>query len=70
MRKSVKVNKEHNANITERRLVSFQCDRNLWNEFDNYVVETYGNYKKSLVLESLIRREIYETKIRNSNDLL
>lgn len=38
-----------------RGLVSFQCEDKLWREFDKKVEQQYGRYKKSYIIESLIR---------------
>lgn len=40
----------------ERIVVSFRCDKDLWMEFDTLMTEKYGNYKKSILIESLIRK--------------
>jgi hypothetical protein len=41
----------------ERRgVVSFQCSDPLWKKFDRVVEKTYGKYKKSKILEEMIRR--------------
>ena len=39
-----------------RIVVSFRIDKKLWLDFDNYVTSNYGNYKKSPLLESMIRQ--------------
>lgn len=39
----------------KRGLVSFQCEKKLWQEFDNIVEKDHGKYKKSYIIESLIR---------------
>ena len=63
MRK-VTSNKLHNNDNMEfkRSVVSFQVDRALWKEFDEYVTERYGNYKKSILIESLIRKYLKHKK--------
>lgn len=38
-----------------RGLVSFQIEEKLWKEFDNIVEKNHGKYKKSYIIESLIR---------------
>ena len=40
----------------ERIIVSFRIDKSLWIEFDDFMTERYGNYKKSILIESLIRK--------------
>lgn len=40
----------------ERIAVSFQCEKKLWYEFDKFMTDRYGNYKKSILIESLIRK--------------
>lgn len=66
MRKTTSVtsNKSHNSDNMEfkRSVVSFQIDRQLWKEFDEYVTERYGNYKKSILIESLIRKYLKQKK--------
>jgi hypothetical protein len=39
----------------KRGLASFQCEEKLWREFDKVVEESHGKYKKSYIIESLIR---------------
>ena len=39
----------------KRGLVSFQCEEKLWCDFDKKVEEDHGKYKKSYIIESLIR---------------
>ncbi len=46
----------------KRTVVSFQCDYSLWNEFDQEIESTYGKYKKSAVIESLIRQYMDKPK--------
>lgn len=66
MRK-VTSNKAHNANMEfKRSVVSFQIDRELWKEFDEFVTERYGNYKKSILIESLIRKYLKQKKNASS----
>lgn len=43
-------------NDRDRMAVSFQCDKELWMEFDKFMTDRYGNYKKSILIESLIRK--------------
>jgi hypothetical protein len=38
-----------------RGLASFQCEEKLWRDFDKKVEQQYGRYKKSYIIESLIR---------------
>jgi metal-responsive CopG/Arc/MetJ family transcriptional regulator len=40
----------------KRTVASFQIDYKLWNEFDSNVEEEYGKYKKSFIIEDLIRK--------------
>ena len=40
----------------KRGLASFQCEEKLWREFDKMIEEEHGKYKKSYILESLIRK--------------
>ena len=40
----------------ERIIASFRIDKSLWIEFDEFMTERYGNYKKSILIESLIRK--------------
>jgi hypothetical protein len=42
----------------KRGLASFQCEKKLWKEFDKVVEEQYGRYKKSYIIESLLREYI------------
>jgi hypothetical protein len=46
----------------DRLLVSFRCDKMLWFEFDAFMTEHYGNYKKSILIESLIRKYMKQKK--------
>ena len=39
----------------KRGLASFQCEEKLWREFDKTVEEEHGKYKKSYIIENLIR---------------
>ena len=39
----------------KRGLVSFQIEEKLWCDFDKKVEEDHGKYKKSYIIESLIR---------------
>ncbi|MDF2736334.1 MAG: hypothetical protein K0S93_190 [Nitrososphaeraceae archaeon] len=39
----------------KRGLASFQCEEKLWHEFDKTVEKEHGKYKKSYIIESLIR---------------
>lgn len=43
-------------NDRDRLAVSFQCEKKLWLEFDKFMTDRYGNYKKSILIESLIRK--------------
>jgi len=65
----VRVTKEKKKGIAhswkqkDRRIVvSFQCDRDLWLLFDEFMTEKYGNYKKSILIESLIRKYMKQKK--------
>lgn len=40
----------------KKTVVSFQCEYKLWNDFDEMVESEYGKYKKSLIIEDLIRK--------------
>lgn len=51
----VQANKTHTWD-SDRIVVSFRIDKKLWYEFDEYLTERYGNYKKSLLIESLIEK--------------
>ncbi len=39
----------------KRGIVSFQIEEKLWRAFDQKVEKQYGRYKKSYIIESLIR---------------
>lgn len=39
----------------KRGLASFQIENKLWKEFDQFVEQQHGKYKKSYIIESLIR---------------
>lgn len=39
----------------KRGLASFQIEEKLWKEFDKIVEKEHGRYKKSYIIESLIR---------------
>jgi hypothetical protein len=40
----------------KRGLASFQIEEKLWKDFDTKVEQIYGKYKKSYILENLIRK--------------
>ena len=42
----------------KRGLASFQCEDKLWSEFDKIVEKEHGKYKKSYIIESLIREYV------------
>jgi hypothetical protein len=42
----------------KRGLASFQCEDKLWSEFDKIVEQEHGKYKKSYIIESLIREYV------------
>lgn len=46
----------------KRGLASFQCEDKLWHEFDKIVEEQHGRYKKSYIIESLIREFVAAMK--------
>jgi hypothetical protein len=46
----------------KRGLASFQIEEKLWNEFDRKVEQIYGKYKKSYILESLIRQFMVDSE--------
>jgi predicted AlkP superfamily phosphohydrolase/phosphomutase len=39
----------------KRGLASFQIEEKLWKEFDEQIEKEHGRYKKSYIIESLIR---------------
>ena len=50
--------KSNDLNINgkpKRGLVSFQCEEKLWHDFDKIVEKEHGKYKKSYIIESLLR---------------
>ena len=59
----MRINKINNNNTTEevttnsskKGVVSFQIDLKLWAEFDHRIESEYGRYKKSKIIENLIR---------------
>ncbi|HET6717113.1 MAG TPA: hypothetical protein VFG90_08270 [Nitrososphaeraceae archaeon] len=61
--------KDEDLNIRgkpKRGLVSFQCEEKLWREFDKKVERQYGKYKKSYIIESLIRE--YMTTMNDNGE--
>lgn len=46
----------------KRALSSFQCEVKLWDEFDKLVEKEHGTYKKSYIIESLIREYMTNKK--------
>ena len=50
----------------KRGLVSFQIEYKLWNEFDKAIEQHHGKYKKSYIIESLIRQ--YMESKKDSSD--
>jgi len=42
----------------KRTVVSFQCKNSIWKKFDRMIENKYGKYKKSSVLEEMIRRYV------------
>lgn len=46
----------------KRGLVSFQIEQKIWKEFDKLIEEKYGRYKKSYILENLIRKFIKDSE--------
>jgi hypothetical protein len=51
----------------KRGLASFQCEDKLWREFDKKVEEQHGKYKKSYIIESLIREYMSATESKCFN---
>jgi hypothetical protein len=45
-----------------RGVVSFQIEMSLWREFDRKVEDEYGKYKKSYIIENLIRKFMQSQK--------
>jgi hypothetical protein len=54
----------------KKGVVSFQCEMKLWREFDHKVEQDYGKYKKSLIIEELIRKFMLSNKKISDKDLL
>jgi hypothetical protein len=52
----------------KRGLVSFQCEEKLWRDFDNKIEMKYGRYKKSYIIESLIRQYMAGSSSSNNNN--
>jgi hypothetical protein len=50
----------------KKTVVSFQCDLKIWNHFDDIVESEWGKYKKSLIIEDLIRKYIESKKNKKS----
>ena len=46
----------------DRIVVSFRIDKGTWILFDEYTTEHYGNYKKSILIESLIEKFLKQKK--------
>ena len=42
----------------KRTVVSFQCKHSIWKKFHRMIENKYGKYKKSSVLEEMIRRYV------------
>jgi hypothetical protein len=40
----------------KRGVCSFQCSESLWRKFDKIVEKHYGKYKKSKIIEEMLRR--------------
>lgn len=51
-----------------RGLVSFQCEDKIWREFDKMVEEKHGKYKKSYIIENLIRKYMMMESEKNNNN--
>jgi len=59
--------KSHTWN-EDRIIASFRCDKSLWLEFDKFMTDRYGNYKKSILIESLIRKYMKQKNRMNNED--
>lgn len=46
----------------KRTVVSFQISYPLWKDFDKVIEDEYGKYKKSLIIEDLIRKYLDKKK--------
>lgn len=53
-------NELDNTDDKKKIVRSFQIGSKLWNEFDQLVENEFGQYKKSLVIEHLIRKFMIE----------
>lgn len=51
----------------KKTVVSFQITKSVWNKFDELVERDFGKYKKSLIIEDLIRK--YNEKYNNKNKI-
>jgi hypothetical protein len=54
----------------DRIVVSFRCDKGTWIEFDEFLTEKFGNYKKSIIIEHLIKKYMKQKKDVNVSNLL
>ena len=57
MRSNIKIDNNNSGEetTTKKGVVSFQIDLKLWAEFDHRIESEYGRYKKSKIIENLIR---------------
>lgn len=46
----------------KRTVVSFQISYPLWKDFDKVIEDEFGKYKKSLIIEDLIRKYLDKKK--------
>jgi len=60
--------KNTNSNNKKKIIRSFHIDQPLWNEFDMCIEEEFGKYKKSLVIEFLIRNYMKEKNKKDSKE--
>ena len=61
---------DNNSTNNKKKIIrSIQIDPQLWSDFDKWVINEYGEYKKSLVIEFLIRQYMNEkNKIKENNN--
>ena len=50
-----------------RFLASFQIEEKLWRDFDKMIEQQHGKYKKSYIIENLIREYMSTTRTDSSD---
>lgn len=61
-------NKNKDIEDDKKIVRSIQINTQLWNEFDKLTEKEFGHYKKSIIIEHLIRQYMLEKNRKDKNN--